>query len=52
MDLSSIGSALSTGGVSEQIDIGVLNAVQNLEQISSALLFASIGIGTGVDASA
>ena len=52
MDLSSIGASISTGGVSEQIDIGVLNAVSNLEQVQSALLFASIGIGSGVDASA
>lgn len=50
MDLQSIASDLAASSVTQGIDIGVLKAVQNLAAASSAELFASIGLGTGVNA--
>lgn len=50
MDLSGISTALAASSVSQSVDIGVLNAVQNLDASTSALMFASIGLGAGVDA--
>ena len=54
MDVSSIASGLgstaslgsSVGGI---IDASLLKAVDNLSATQSALLFASIGLGSGVD---
>ncbi|MBV9270348.1 MAG: hypothetical protein JO165_04585 [Candidatus Eremiobacteraeota bacterium] len=45
MDISSIDG----GAVSQQIDVSVLSAVQNLEQNVAARLFSSLGVGTVVD---
>lgn len=50
MDLSSIATGLAAASVSQSVDVGVLKAVQNLDAATSAELFASIGLGTGVDA--
>ena len=50
MDLSSIASGLAAASVSQSVDVGVLKAVQNLDAATSSLLFASIGLGTGIDA--
>jgi hypothetical protein len=50
MSLSSIASGLAASSVSEGVDIGVLKAVQNLDEVQAALLFSSIGLGAGVDA--
>jgi len=45
MDISGI-----EGGVAQQVDIGVLSALQNLEQNVASQLFSSLGLGTVVDA--
>lgn len=52
MDVGSISTELAQGAVAGQVDVGVLKAVQNLDQNVAAELFASIGLGNGVDASA
>ena len=49
MDLSSIASGLAASSVSQGVDIGVLKAVQGLDQAQSAILLASIGIGGNVN---
>ncbi len=49
MDLQSIASGLAASSVSAGINTSVLKAVQNLDQIQAAALFASIGLGSGVD---
>ena len=50
MDLSGIATSLAASSVSQSVDVGVLKAVQNLDAVTSAMMFASIGLGTGVDA--
>jgi hypothetical protein len=50
MDLSGIASGLAASSVTQGVDVGVLRAVQNLDQAQAALLFSSIGLGSGVDA--
>lgn len=50
MDLSSIATGLAAASVSQSVDVGVLKAVQNLDAATSSMLFASIGLGAGVDA--
>jgi hypothetical protein len=50
MDVQDIASSLAAASVSAGINIGVLNAVQALAQTQAAVLFASLGLGTGVDA--
>lgn len=50
MDVSSIASGLAAAGVTQGIDVGVLKAVQNLDQAQASLLAASIGLGSSVDA--
>ncbi len=50
MDLSSIASGLAASSVTQGVDIGVLKAVQSLDQAQASLLAASIGLGSGVDA--
>ena len=50
MDLAGVASALSSSAVSQSVDIGVLNLIQNLDQAVAAQLAASIGLGTAVDA--
>lgn len=49
MDLSSISTGLVSANVSGSIDVGVLKAVQNLDQNQAAMLAASIGLGANVD---
>ena len=49
MDLSSIASSLAASGVTQGVDVGVLRAVQGLDEAQSAILLASIGIGTTVN---
>lgn len=49
MDLQSIASGLAASSVSQGVNVGVLKAVNNLDQIQAAELFASIGLGTGVN---
>lgn len=50
MDLSGIATGLAAASVTQGVDIGVLKAVQNLDAATSAMMFASIGLGTGIDA--
>ena len=50
MDISSVAGSLAAGTVGGSIDVGVINAVENLSQIQTSVLFSSIGIGAGVDA--
>ncbi len=50
MDLSGIATSLAMTSVAQSVDVGVLKAVQNLDAASSAMMFASIGVGTGIDA--
>lgn len=52
MDAASLSSALSSASVGGQVAIGVLKATQSLEQQLAATLFASLGLGTAVDAHA
>lgn len=49
MDLQSIASGLAAASVSQGVDIGVLKAVQGLDQAQSSILLASIGIGANVN---
>jgi hypothetical protein len=49
MEISDIASGLAAQSVTSGVNIGVLKAVQNLDQTQSALLFSSIGIGAGID---
>ena len=49
MDLSSIASGLAASSVTQGVDVGVLKAVQNLDQAQAALLFSSIGLGSQVN---
>lgn len=49
MDLSSIASGLAASSVTSGVNIGVLKAVQNLDQVQAGLLFSSIGLGGAVD---
>jgi hypothetical protein len=49
MDLSTIGTGLAQSAVGQQIDAGVLKALQNLDKNAAAELFASLGLGTAVD---
>lgn len=50
MDLQSVASSLAASTVSQGVNVGVLKAVQNLDAATTAELFASIGLGTGVNA--
>ena len=50
MEIDSIASGLAAQSVTSGVNIGVLKAVQNLDQVQAGLLFSSIGIGAGVDA--
>ncbi len=49
MDLSSVSSALSSGAVGQQVDVGVLKALQNLQVNVASEMFASLGLGQSVD---
>lgn len=46
MDIANI----EGGAVAQQVDVGVLRALQNLEQNVASQLFSSLGLGTVVDA--
>lgn len=46
-----LSSALSTSAISDQISVGVIKAVQNLDKNVAAELFSSIGLGQNVDLS-
>ncbi|MDQ2866298.1 MAG: hypothetical protein M3R51_08730 [Candidatus Eremiobacteraeota bacterium] len=50
MDLANIATALVGSSVSSSLNVDVLKAVQNLDKSQAALLAASIGLGTHVDA--
>ena len=50
MEVDAIATDLAASSVSAGINIAVLRAVQNLAADQAALLSASIGLGTGVDA--
>lgn len=52
MDVASLRTALASSAVGQQVDAGVLRTLQNLDKNVAAELFASLGLGTGVDASA
>jgi hypothetical protein len=50
MELSNVASGIAAGAaVSGTLDVTVLSAVNNLAAVQSAIMFASIGLGTGVD---
>jgi hypothetical protein len=50
MDVGSLSTAMTMSAVGSQVDVGVLKAVQNLDQAVAAELFSSIGLGGSVDA--
>ncbi len=54
MDISSIASGLAASGVASgvtgAVDVGVLKAVNNLDAATAAVLAASLGLGSNVDA--
>ncbi len=50
MDVQSIASGLPASSVSTGVDVGVLKAVDNLAAVQAATLFASLGLGTGINA--
>jgi len=49
MDIAAIASGLSSSSVGQNVDLGVLKALQNLDQAVAGQLAASIGLGTGID---
>lgn len=49
MDIASLSSGLALSGVGQQVDVGVLKALQNLSKATAAELFSSIGLGSQVD---
>lgn len=49
MDISALSSTMATGGVAQQVDVGMLKALQNLEVNLTSELFATIGLGQSVD---
>ncbi len=50
MDVGALSTGLAMSSVGNQVDVGVLKAIQNLDKTMSGELFASIGLGKGVDA--
>jgi hypothetical protein len=50
MDVAALSTDLSLSAAAGQVDLGVLKAVQNLDQNVGAQLAASIGLGRNVDA--
>ncbi len=50
MGLESIASALSSGAVSQSLNVSLLSAINNLDQNVAARLAASIGLGSRFDA--
>lgn len=49
MDIAALSTSLSASATAGQIDVGVLKALQNLDQNVAAQLAASLGIGRNVD---
>ena len=49
MDLTGVASDLSSSSVSLNVNVGVLKALQNLDQVVASQLAASIGLGTAID---
>jgi hypothetical protein len=50
MDIGSIASSVaSQAAASGSLNVSVLSAVNNLDEAVAQRLFASIGLGTGVD---
>jgi len=49
MDVSALSSVLASSSVGQQVDVGVLKALQNLQTNVAAELFASLGLGQSVD---
>ena len=50
MDIASLSTGMAASAVGQQVDVGVLRAVQNLDENVAAELFASMGVGRSVDA--
>jgi len=50
MDVAALSTDLSLSATAGQVDVGVLKALQNLDQSVAAQLAASIGLGQSVDA--
>lgn len=48
-EIGQLSSVLASGSVGQQVDVGVLKALQNLEANVAAELFASLGLGQSVD---
>jgi uncharacterized PurR-regulated membrane protein YhhQ (DUF165 family) len=49
MDVGALSTGLATSAVGQQVDVGVLKTLQNLDKNLAAELFASIGLGQAVD---
>ena len=52
MDVTALASAMSLTSTDTKVNVGVLKAVQNLSLNTAAELFASLGVGSRIDASA
>jgi hypothetical protein len=52
MDIAGVASDLSESNVALNVNLGVLDAVQNLDLAVGAQLAASIGLGATIDTSA
>ena len=50
MDIAAASTATSLSSVAQNVNLSVLKAVENLDSNVGALLAASIGLGTGIDA--
>ena len=47
--LSSIASSLAAANVADGVNTSLLRSVNNLAQVQTSLLFASLGIGNSID---
>jgi hypothetical protein len=52
MDAVSLSTALSAGAVSSQTGVALLRSIEGLDKKLAAQLFASIGVGSVIDARA
>lgn len=49
MDAVALSTGLAAGAVNQQVAVGVLHAVENLDKAVASELFSSIGLGANVD---
>lgn len=52
MGIGALSSGMALASVGQQVDVGVMKALQNLDKNVASELFASIGLGSGIDVKA